>query len=226
MKKLFKGMTITLAMLLAFSACGKAPKAQNETPAAEPQIESAEPQSEAAENESAPDAAESPRQDGERFEATILLEGMEETVAYEHVRSEAAGIEMDYEYEDLERVAVQDGERFVSRWDDPANPWNYLEVVRNTGNAELVSSAINATLSGEYDTTVEYRSLEGTGECIYIEASVIKGTNQMADKLQIVYVIPAADGCRIATEHLAAEAAEGFGRRFGFMLNTLTLLDK
>ena len=39
-------------------------------------------------------------------------------------------------------------------------------------------------------------------------------------------IIPAADGCLIATEHLSIESAEGFGRRFGEMLNTLSVFQK
>ena len=37
------------------------------------------------------------RQDGERFEGVIILEGMEETVRYEHVRNDTVGFEMDYD---------------------------------------------------------------------------------------------------------------------------------
>lgn len=62
----------------------------------------------------------------------------------------------------------------------------------------------------------------GTSES---EASVVKGTNQMADKLQTVYIIPAHDGCLVATERCFIEESEGFGRRFGYMLNTLSVLD-
>ena len=44
--------------------------------------------------------------------------------------------------------------------------------------------------------------------------------------VQGVYIIPAADGCRIATMHYGFEAAEGFGRRFRYMLNTFAVLDR
>jgi hypothetical protein len=62
------------------------------------------------------------------------------------------------------------------------------------------------------------------GECIYIEASVLKGTNTMADQLQMVYIIPAPEGCIVATVHCAVEAAEGFARRFNYMINTISAI--
>ena len=64
------------------------------------------------------------RQDGERFEDVIILEGMEETVHYEHVRNEAVGVEMDYDYELFVRRSGPDGECFVSCWDRPESPEN------------------------------------------------------------------------------------------------------
>ena len=48
----------------------------------------------------------------------------------------------------------------------------------------------------------------------------------MADQLQVVYIIPAFDGCRVAVEHFSVESAEGFGRRFNYMLNTLAVIDR
>ncbi len=47
----------------------------------------------------------------------------------------------------------------------------------------------------------------------------------MADQLQVVYIIPASDGCRVATELFAVEASEGYGRRFSYMLHTLSVID-
>ena len=40
----------------------------------------------------------------------------------------------------------------------------------------------------------------------------------------MVYIIPAADGCRIASAHYAIEASEGFGRRFRYMMDTFSPL--
>ena len=170
-----------------------------------------------------PDPAASRRQDGERFEDTILIEGMEEPVRYEHIRNEALGFEMDYDYEMFTRVSEPDRERFISVYEAPADPWNYLEITRSADSAESVAAAICEELSKEYDLLTEAHTLDHAGACTYIEASVLKGTDMMADRLQLVTVIPSADGCLIATEHLSIESSEGFGRRFSAMLNTLSV---
>lgn len=221
MKKTILSLLIIAALTLSLSGCGSSLPAENTAPAAEPQVTAAAPAPAEPVEQAAP-----ARQDGERFETVIILEGMEETVQYEHIRNESAGFEMDYEYEDMIRRSDADGECFISVWDDPNNPENYLEVKYDTGNAELVASAVSATLSNDFELTRATRTLAGTGDCIRIEASVIKGTNSMADHLTAVYIIPAPDGCRIATAHSAIEAAEGFWRRFDYMLNTLSLLER
>lgn len=241
MKKTLFAFLLFLALVLSLSACGSARPAQTETPAAEPQAaadaetpaegngqsapsETAEPQAEV--SETAEPAGEGVRQDGERYEGVIMLEGMEEKVPYEHIVNKTAGFEMDYDYESFARQSEADRECFVSVWDDPANPENYLEVRYDTGNAELVADVLIATLSQDYDIRQEYRELEGAGKCIHIAAEAIKGTNQMPEHLQYIYVIPASDGCRVATIHCFIAESEGFSRRFACMLDTLTLLEK
>ena len=89
-----------------------------------------------------------------------------------------------------------------------------------------MASSVREALSQEYELLESTRELGLAGSCLRIEASVIKGTNNMADQLQAVYIIPADDGCRVATAHYAAEASEGFGRRFGYMLDTLEVFDR
>ena len=96
----------------------------------------------------------------------------------------------------------------------------------NAENADTVAAFVRTALSQEYDLFEGSRELERAGSCIRIEASEIKGTNQMPDIIHIVYIIPAADGCRIAMEHLEIESSEGFGRRFSYMLNTLAVIDR
>ena len=216
--------TLVLAFLLLtlFSGCGRqnhpaetaAPVSPAETvvtaaPAASPGIET-----------------EIGRQDGERFEETIILEGMEETVRYEHVRNEAIGFEMDYDYENFARRSSADRECFVSVWDLPDAPENYLELTYRAEDAGAVAASVRETLSQKYTLLEGSRELERAGSCIRIEASELKGTGTMADQLQVVYIISASDGCRVATEHFAAEASEGFGRRFSYMLNTLAVVDR
>ena len=167
------------------------------------------------------------RQDGERFEAVIVMEGMEETVNYEHIRNEALGFEMDYDYETFSRSSEADRERFVLVWDDPANPENYLELSYSPESAEYAAGAISEALSAEYEL---YRDdsymLEHAGRCIYINASSVKGGGYSPEHVQTVYVIPAGDGCIVATEHCSLESAEGIGRRFTYMLHTLSLIEK
>ena len=40
----------------------------------------------------------------------------------------------------------------------------------------------------------------------------------------MVYIVPAADGCRIAAAHYSFESAEGFGRRFRYIMDTFSVL--
>ena len=172
----------------------------------------------------APAESSQVRQDGERFEAVIILEGMEETVRYEHIRNEALGFEMDYEYESFVRQSGSERERFVSIWDDPDEPENYLEVTYSPEDAESAAAAVREALSGTYNLTESLRELKRAGECIYIEASLLKDTGEMGDEIQMVYIIPASEGCFVAAVHCAAEASEGFGRRFSYMLNTFAVI--
>lgn len=167
------------------------------------------------------DAGKTARQDGERFEASIMLEGMEETVRYEHIVNAGLGIEMDYEYEILNRRSEADRECFVSLYDDVQQPLNYLEVTFIAQDAEAVAAAISESLSVTYEITLELRTLRHAGNCTVIDASCMKGTNMTPDLLQTVYVIPSANGCIVATVHCTIESAEGFGRRISNMLDTL-----
>ena len=224
MKKSLALYAVSAALVLMLSGCGKAPAAVTESSTPQTVTPSAEPQSAVIETP-APSSVPG-RQDGERFEDVIILEGMEETVKYEHVVSKAAGIEMDYDYESFVRRSEADRERFVSTWDNAANPENYLEVTYSAESAEAAKASVSEALSKEYDLTEETRRLDRAGDCSWIEASVVKGTNNMAPQIQTVYIIPASDGCRIATIHCAIEGSEGFGRRFAYMLNTLSVISR
>lgn len=226
MKKTVVMIMLITALALSLTGCGKAPAAQNTAPA-EAQTPAQETTPAAETPAAKPEAEAFPaRADGERFEDVIMIEGMEETVQYEHVKSAAFGFEMDYDYENFVSQSDAKSERFVSVWDDPNAPENYIEVRSDTGNAELVADVIIATLSQDYDIGQEYRELERAGQCIHIAAEVIKGTDQMSEHLQYVYVIPAPDGCRVVTEHCFAVDCEGLLRRFSYMLNTLSVVDR
>ncbi len=243
---------LTLALLLMLGGCGKndaAPEpaepalntepASTVEPAETPEIETdptgpadsaapADPAVPADPTESIEPSEAEPeptRQDGERFEAVIILEGMEETVRYEHLRNDALGFEMDYDYENFVRRSEADREIFVSRWDDPDRPENYLEVRYNPQDADTVAANICAFLSGEYEVRRDDAfALEQAGSCIRICADEVKGGGFMPDQLQTVYVIPAGDGCRIVWERTYIVESEGFGRRFGYMMQTFSVL--
>ena len=218
MKKTRFIIVLSFLLVLLLAGCGRSQSAAPEQPAP----------SETA--EAAPTPVPTPavswpvRQDGERFEDSIVVLGMEETVHYEHLRNEALGFEMDYDYESFRRYSDAERERFVSVWDDPGRIEDYMEVTRGTEDAETVAAALIEELSRDFDLTPFTRELERAGSCLYIEASVIKGTNQMTDQLQGFYIIPAPDGCRIAATHAYITEAEGFFRRFDYMLNTLSVI--
>lgn len=163
------------------------------------------------------------RQDGERFEETILLEGMEETVRYEHVKNEALGIELDYEYESFDRRSEPDRECFISRYDDPSRPENYLEVQFVPADSNAAAASVSEALSNDYDIIIEPFMLDGAGSCICIDASEARGGRGTPDSLRTIYIIPAADGYVIATAHYTIESAEGFGARMRSMMHTLVI---
>ena len=227
MKKTILSLLLAAAMMLSLAACGAVPATQNETPAAETESQTtASDDGQIIVEETPETPTQDERQDGERFEAVIMMEGMEETVRYEHIRREDLGFAMDYDYENFVRQSEGDRERFVSNWDDLADPQNYLEVSYDTGNANLVADAISAGLSDVYDLFQDERELDNSVKCLRIEASVIKGTNQMADRIQEIYIIPAGSGSIVARAYYAIEGAEGFGRRFAYMVRTLNTLER
>ena len=240
MKKKLLALFIIMAVALSLAACGAAPSVDKETPAVEPQnAETVEPSAEedgktapaetdAPQNdasESSTPVAESGRQDGERFDGVIQLEGMERTVRYEHIVNKSAGFEMDYDYETFVRHSEADRERFILAWDDnPTNPEYYLEVTYSAEDAETAATAISEALSNDYEINKGTVELDSAGSCIRIGASEVKGGGYTADPMQLVYIIPADDGCRIATAHYAADSSDLFGARFRAMVNTLSVI--
>ncbi len=225
---------ICVLMLLVLAACGQAkpaPAATAEpTATAEPSAAptaSAEP-TPSAEPTATPSATPAPeaaaRQDGERFEDVIILEGMEETVKYEHVRSDALGLEMDYEYESFVRHSEADREKFILQLDGVEDPEIYLEIVRTADSADAAAAAVSAELSKEYALSQDSYTLSRAGSCIRIDASAAADGSGTTDVLQTVYVIPTADGCLVATAHYTFDSADGFGTRFSYMVNSLSLL--
>ena len=229
MKKLVIPLTILSALML--SGCGMIRPAASQAPAPLPETTAAVQAPTVVPVPTAPPATPTPtaepvRQDGERFETVIMLEGMEETVHYEHIRREDLGFEIDYDYEAFARQSAPDRERFISVWDDPTNPENFIELIHRPEDAATVAAFVSEAFSKEYDIITVTRELNYAGTCTRIEASVIKGTNNMADQIQAVYIIPASDGCIVATTHSFIVESEGFGHRFDYMLNDMRLIDR
>lgn len=230
MKQSNRSLALILSMVLLISAlcaCGRSKEEPKATESASP-TESAEAAESAspAESTAAPEAAAaSERQDGERFEGTIVLEGMEETIPLEHVVNVSAGFAMDYDYESFVRSSEPDRERIVWGYDDPQNPENYLEVSRSTEDAQTAADTVSETLSEKYEIVRDTVTLDGAGECIRIDASEVKGGGNTADVLQEVYIIPAADGCLVAAIRYIPEGSDGFGMRLAYMVNTITVME-
>ncbi len=165
------------------------------------------------------------RLNGERFESVIMLEGMEETVKYEHAVNEEIGIEMDFDYESLERHSDSNIEKFVSIYDNADDPWNYLEVEYRSESTDSVVASVSEELSKEYEISIDTAfALENAGNCTRIDASADVGGATMPDQLQMVYIIPANGGTVVATAHYSIEAAEGFGHLFNYMMHTLSVI--
>ena len=165
----------------------------------------------------------SERQAGERFTGTIVIEGFEETVHYEHIRNDTVGIEMDYDYESFVRKSEPDRERFISAYDDPNHPEIYLEITRSSENADAVAASVSETLSKDYDVGKDSVTLDQAGPCIRLDASSDK-TGHTPDFMQAVYIFPATDGCRIATIHYTFDSADGFGVRFRHFINSIIVI--
>ena len=165
------------------------------------------------------------RWDGERFETTFMIEGMEETVKYEHARNDSLGFAIDFDYETFERRIGEERECFVSLYDDPENPAIYLEIVHCTGDAESVCKEIGEELAKSYDVRTDTLTLERAGDCTVIDAAQTLGDGSAQGALQTIYIIPAAEGCFVATAHYTYESADGFSARFGDMMNTFAILE-
>ena len=161
------------------------------------------------------------RKDGERFESTLMLEGMEETIKCEHIRNEELGFELDYDYETFSRKKEADYERLLSIYDDADEPYNYLDVTFSKEEGESVSKTISEELSKEYDISQDSFKLENAGGCIRINASTTKAQGDISNLMQVVYIIPTSEGSLIATAHYTFESAEGFGTRMADIVNTI-----
>lgn len=163
-------------------------------------------------------------QPGEHFEGTVTLEGTEQTVHYEAIRNDALGFEMGYDYENFVRHSEADCERFISAWDNPDNPEIYLEITHSSDDAETTAASIAETLSAQYNVSRWEYTLDRAGDCIDLRGEVDKEGQMSIWELQMVYIIPANDGCFVAWGHYTQESAEGCGARFRSMMHTFAVL--
>ena len=174
----------------------------------------------------AEDETSTGRKDGERFEDVIMLEGMEETVRYEHVINKKIGFEMDYDYESFERYTEAGSERFISVYDDPKNPESFLEVKFSREDPDSVYESIKSQSNGLEITEKESYDFDLAGSGIMFYINDDDGDFQASDPLQEVFIIPAGDGSLIATAHYTVEGQEGFGSRFAYIVNTIVVIDR
>ena len=163
-------------------------------------------------------------QPGEHFEGTVTLEGTEQTVHYEAIRNDALGFEMGYDYEKFVRYSEADCERFILVGDNPDNPEIYLEITHSSDDAETTAASISETLSAQYDVSRWEYTLDRAGDCIDLRGEVDKEGLMSIWELQMVYIIPADDGCFVAWGHYTQESAEGCGARFRSMMHTFAPL--
>ena len=178
----------SVLLLMTLSGCGRHQAAAVPT---DPVL-NADPVSQSESAEASEGTIYTGRQNGERFETVILLEGMEETVRYEHVRNETVGFEMDYDYESFVRRSETGRECFVSVWDDSYNPENYLEVTYSSQDASSVAASVSEALSRDYEISRDDSfPLDRAGSCIRIDASAVKGGGWMPNQLQMVYIYSA-----------------------------------
>lgn len=178
-------------------------------------------------SEASPAAAVEPDlalQPGEHFEGTVTLEGTEQTVHYEAIRNDALGFEMGYDYENFVRHSEADRERFISVWDDPDDPEIYLEITHSSDDAETTAASIVETLSSQYDVSRWEYTLDRAGDCIDLRGELDKEGQMSIWELQMVYIIPADDGCFVAWGHYTQESAESCGARFRSMMHTFAVL--
>ena len=215
MKKHIALLCAVLLLLAALTGCAKG-KEEARPAGSENPDETAE----AAEETSVPE-----RQHGDRFEDVITIEGMEETIKLQHFVNETAGFAMDYDYESFVCRASSDRLQIVSAYDDPETPENYLEVSYCPEDAETVADAIEKTLSEDYAVSRDTAVLNSGLECIHMDASATPDGAYTADVLQAVYVIPAADGCRVAHLRYLPEGSDGFGKRLSHMASTVTVME-
>ena len=163
---------------------------------------------------------------GDRYEGTIMTDGIEESIRYEQIRNDSLGFEMGYVNDRFERYSEPDRERFILFGEDPEHPEVYLEITCSAEDAETTAATIGETLSKEYGITTGEITLGRAGNCITINADVDKNGQMTMDQLQVVYIIPSAEGCLVAWGHNTFDSADFFGALYRNMMQTFVVLDR
>ena len=101
------------------------------------------------------------------------------------------------------------------------DPENFVEVSYSAEDAQTVADTIEQELSESYEVYRDTTVLSSGCECIRMDASAVAGGANTADVIQAVYVIPAADGCRVARIQYIPEGSDGFGKMLSYMVNTI-----
>ena len=107
---------------------------------------------------------------------------------------------------------------------NPDNPEIYLEITHSSDDAETTAASIAETLSAQYTVSRWEYTLDRAGDCIDLRGELDKEGQMSIWELQMVYIIPADDGCFVAWGHYTQESAEGCGARFRGMMHTFAVL--
>lgn len=227
-RKYMNALTLMMAMaVLSMTMMGGCSKEDDNTPD-ETKNETVASETEA-DNDSSEDAVEdtsavsgtSGRENGERFEETIMIEGVEETVQYEHYVDTTIGFEIDYEYYELGRSASKEDVTFFSMYDDPNNLENYLEITYSPDDVDLTASNLTSEYSSNFEVIQSSETLNNGVTCTTL---ALLNPEDGSKNIQMIYVIPADDGCRVAAAHYTVESMEGFGRRFERTVRSINVI--
>ena len=227
-RKCVNALTLTMAMavlsMTMMGGCSKeddntTDETKNETVASETEADN--DSSEIAVEDTSAASGTSGREDGERFEETIMIEGMEETVYYEHYVDTTIGFEIDYEYYELGRSASNEDVTFFSMYDDPNDLENYLEITYSPDDADLTASNLTSEYSSNFEVIQSSVTLDNGVTCTKLS---LLNPEDGSRNLQNIYVIPADDGCRVASAHFTIESSEGFGTRFDNTVRSINVI--
>lgn len=192
-------------------------KEENEATTTEAQ----EPAGETETKESSNDAVVK-RQVGDRYEEVIVFQGVEEKITFERIANETVGFEMDYDCGNFSRKSDENGDVFALNFDGSY----YMEVTSKNETADAIATSISEELSKNYDVYKSETELNFVGNCTMIHADIKTVDQETLDELQTVYIIPAADGCYVATAHYGYDSSDYYGKLFSMMADSFSIIEK